>query len=340
MHARDRNDDVHARADDLTRSSDNGEDVAASKPESTEASKCDEVMKDSALKDTVTSAMPASERDAIIKKFVDELEDWKEMQQQMYKVQLKRKEDYHLELLASEWSRRRGELEHKLRGGVERCRQLAAQLAAATQDLQLRAFRSTARENKLLEAKKALEAHYTSKFQELREASQKMEADMNHQLRLKELAVEEERARVQSLEKQIDVLKRNLMNIEKEAESRCSGLTKDQTASLIQELRCLEEKLESAVQSKSFFKEQWGRAVRELHLMKLAGRRQVLARLRSDRRRLSGPGADLMEEREESGVEKSEMDINKLKDDFYMDILANTPTVETHSVMSKARRAR
>ncbi|VVC98699.1 unnamed protein product [Leptidea sinapis] len=72
-----------------------------------------------------------------------------------------------------------------------------------------------------------------------------MEADMNHQLRLKELAVEEERARVQSLEKQIDVLK-----------------------------RCLEEKLESAVQSKSFFKEQWARAVRELHLMKLAGRRQ------------------------------------------------------------------
>lgn len=58
-----------------------------------------------------------------------------------------------------------------------------------------------------MDAKKGLESHYTAKYQELREASQKMEDDMNHQLKLKDMRVEELELKVQQLEKQVDVLK-------------------------------------------------------------------------------------------------------------------------------------
>ncbi|XP_050349904.1 centrosomal protein of 120 kDa-like [Nymphalis io] len=280
----------------------------------------------------INSALSSADRDTVMKKYVEELEDWKEKQQELFKIQLKRKEDYHLDLLANEWEKRRSELEYKLSKGIEQCRNLAADLSRATEDFRLRGYRNTERERKLLDAKKALEAHYTSKYQELREASQKMEDDMNHQLKLKDMNIEELQQKVQLLKKNNDVLKNNMKNFEKTAENKYSGLTKDQTASLIQELRCLEEKLDSAVQSKAFFKEQWGRAVRELHLIKLSTRRQMLTQLRQERRQLGEMSLDPIEDKEENN--QCHIDIDKLKDNYYVEILANSPALNSHTILS------
>ncbi|XP_026325931.1 centrosomal protein of 120 kDa isoform X2 [Hyposmocoma kahamanoa] len=267
--------------------------------------------------DLVKMALTPTERDAIMQKFVDELEDWKEKQQELYKCQLQRKEEYHLELLAKEWAKKRVELECKLSKGVEQCRALAADLSRATEDFRLRGYRNTEREKK-----------------ELRLASQQMEDDMKHQIKLKDMRIEELEAKVQQLQKQVDVLQNNLRNNEKEAETKYSGLTKGQTASLIQELRCLEEKLDSAVQSKAFFKEQWGRAVRELHLSKLHTRKQMLSQLQQDRQQLGEMGLDPIPD--ENSTSQSQIDLKRLKDDFYVDILANTPALDTHSMISAA----
>ncbi|KAG6453017.1 uncharacterized protein LOC115445376 [Manduca sexta] len=309
--------------------------VNESKPESEpiklETSKSDTCITNNHF-DKVRNVLTSMDRDAIMQKFVDELEDWKEKQQELFKCQLRRKEEYHLDLLAKEWAKKRVELECKLSKGIEQCRNLAADLSRATDDFRLRGYRNTEREKKLLEAKKALESHYTAKYQELRDASQKMEDDMNHRLKLKDMRIDELQLSVAQLEKQVDVLKNNIKNSEKEAESKYSGLTKDQTASLIQELRCLEEKLDSAVQSKSFFKEQWGRAVRELHLLKLSTRRQMLSQLQQDRRQLGQMGLQTIEDQEENN--HNPVDIKKLKDDFYADILTNMPTLESNSVIS------
>ncbi|XP_061719670.1 centrosomal protein of 120 kDa-like [Cydia pomonella] len=300
-----------------------------STPVKLETSKSDTCIRND--KDMVKRVIPYEERDNIMQKFVDELEDWKEKQQELYKIQLQRKEEYHLELLSREWSKKRTELESKLGRGVEQCRRLAADLARATDDFRLRGYRNTEREKKLLDAKNALETHYTAKYQELREASQKMEDDMNHRLKLKDMRIEELEAKVMQLERQLETMKINAKNIEKESESKYSGLTKDQTASLIQELRCLEQKLDSAVQSKAFFKEQWGRAVRELHLHKLHTRRQMLAQLRHDRRQLGQMGLDTIQDQDEKA---EQVDMERLKDDFYVDILANMPVIESNSIIS------
>ncbi|XP_049871375.1 centrosomal protein of 120 kDa isoform X2 [Pectinophora gossypiella] len=285
-------------------------------------------------KDLIKLAIPSMDRDALMQKFVNELEDWKEHQQELFKVHLKRKEEYHLELLAKEWAKKQVELECKLSAGIEQCRHLAADLSRATDDFRLRGFRNTEREKKLQDAKKALEAHYTDKYQQLRLASQKMEDDMNHQLALKDMRIEELQLKIRQMDKQMDALKNNLKNNEKENENKYSGLTKDQTASLIQELRCLEEKLDSAVQSKAFFKEQWGRAVRELHLSKLTTRRQLLSQLQRDRRQLGDMGLDTIPD--ERSLNQSHVDMKKLKDDFYVDLLANTPALDSHSIISNS----
>ncbi|XP_038222168.1 uncharacterized protein LOC119839800 [Zerene cesonia] len=324
-------DDVQEEKNELvgdTEKEDNNlEDLIEREPVKLEATKSDTCFTAN-VRDAVNKVMTAADRDTIMQKYVDELEDWKEQQQKLFKIQLKRKEDYHLELLAGEWAKRRAELEGRLARGVEQCRQLAADLSRATGDFALRGHRNAQRERKLLEAKKALEEHYTAKYKDLREASQKMEDDMNHQLKVKDRTIEDLQLKIQKMENIIDGLKMDLKNVEKDAESRCSGLTKDQTASLIQEL------VSKYMLTNAFFKEQWGRAVRELHRAKLAARRQLLHTLRDQRRQLAD-GLDPIEDQEEIVMDdKNEVDINKLKDDFYVDILANSPAMESRSLIS------
>lgn len=69
---------------------------------------------------------------------------------------MKRKEEYHLELLANEWTKKRVELEYKLNKGIEQCRNLAADLSRATEDFRLKGFRNTEREKKV----KILDGYY------------------------------------------------------------------------------------------------------------------------------------------------------------------------------------
>lgn len=65
-----------------------------------------------------------------------------------------------------------------------------------------------------------------------------------------------------------------------------ASLTKDQTASLLQELKILEEKLDNAQKGKSFFKEQWGKAVREIHKMKVDHQQAMQVQIKNSKEEL------------------------------------------------------
>lgn len=63
-------------------------------------------------------------------------------------------------------------------------------------------------------------------------------------------------------------------------------LTQDQTASLLQDLKGMEEKLNNVQKSKSFFKEQWGKAVREIHRMKMEHQQAVEVQIKNSKEEL------------------------------------------------------
>lgn len=64
------------------------------------------------------------------------------------------------------------------------------------------------------------------------------------------------------------------------------SLTQDQTASLLQEVKILEEKLDNAQKGKEFFREQWGKAVRELHKMKVDYQQAMEVQIKNSREEL------------------------------------------------------
>lgn len=107
-----------------------------------------------------------------------------------------------------------------------------------------------------------------------------------------QLSILEERknaleAKVEPLQVEYDKLKKIVDEQAEELEVYRKGyLTPDQTASLLQDLRGMEEKVNNAQKSKSFFKEQWGLAVREIHKMKLEHQQAVEVHIKNSKEEL------------------------------------------------------
>ncbi|XP_078047958.1 protein rha [Augochlora pura] len=225
--------------------------------------------------------------DSLAYKIVDELETWKERQKEIFKVELKRKEDRHLNLLSQEWQKHRESLEGKLACSVEQCKMLANSLNNATEDLRSRRLKSLEKEARLIKANEELQWSYETKLRELRESYHSMQ--------------EEHMAKVTALEKKKTILETQVDQLStdngklqsllaKQAEEletyQKGSLTQDQTATLLQELKGLEEKLQTTQESKLFFKEKYAAAVREIHRMKKEYQQAIKVQIKNSKEEL------------------------------------------------------
>nr|CAD7409007.1 unnamed protein product [Timema poppensis] len=180
---------------------------------------------------------PAILDDKIASKIVEELEDWKDKQQELFKAQLQRKEEEHLTVLMEEWRKKRNEIESRMNRDAELCHQLVENLNKATEDLRIKMAKNDERELELRHTRDEMEIKFTRKLQDLKDASRRMEDDIKH----KECVVKEVKAdlevRLSALQQENKLLQETLKLQEQELDKmRKSSLTKDQTASLLQEL--------------------------------------------------------------------------------------------------------
>ncbi|KAL6436896.1 hypothetical protein ACFW04_004925 [Cataglyphis niger] len=225
--------------------------------------------------------------DSLAYKIVDELETWKDRQKEMFKAELKRKEERHLNILSDEWRKQKENLESKLACSVEQCKILANSLNNATEDLKTRRLKSLENETRLIKANEDLQWRYETKLQELKDSLDVMQNDFT----LKIIKLEEKKT---ALEAQVEILLYENETLKSSTSKQAdelqmyqkASLTKDQTASLLQELKILEEKLDNAQKGKSFFKEQWGKAVREIHKMKVDHQQAMQVQIKNSKEEL------------------------------------------------------
>ncbi|KAG5321241.1 CE120 protein, partial [Pseudoatta argentina] len=232
--------------------------------------------------------------DSLAYKIVDELETWKERQKEMFKAELKRKEERHLNMLSEEWRMQKENLESKLAYSVEQCKTLANSLNNATEDLRKRRLKSLENETRLIKANEDLQWRYETKLQELKDLLNTTQSDLTSKIaKLKEKKV--------ALEAQMEILSFENENMKSSISKQMdelqmyqkASLTQDQTASLLQEVKILEEKLDNAQKGKEFFREQWGKAVRELHRMKVDYQQAMQVQIKNSREELMS--ADIAE---------------------------------------------
>ncbi|XP_015432200.1 PREDICTED: centrosomal protein of 120 kDa-like [Dufourea novaeangliae] len=225
--------------------------------------------------------------DSLAYKIVDELETWKERQKEIFKVELKRKEDRHLNLLSQEWQKHKESLEAKLACSVKQCKMLANSLNNATEDLRTRRLKSLEKETRLIKANEELHWSYESKLRELRESYHTMQDEL-----MSKISALEKRKTI--LETQVEELSTERERLQllatKQAEElktyQKGSLTQHQTATLLQELKTLEEKLQHAQDSKSFFKSKWATAVREIHRLKQEYQEAIQVQIKNSKEEL------------------------------------------------------
>ncbi|CAL7937004.1 unnamed protein product [Xylocopa violacea] len=225
--------------------------------------------------------------DSLVYKIVDELETWKDRQMEIFKVELKRKEDRHLNLLSQEWQKHKESLETKLACSVEQCKMLANSLNSATEDLRTRRLKSLEKETRLIKANEELQWRYEVKLRELKESLRTMQEELTLKINVLEKRKISLETEVEELNSENERLQLLVTKQSEELEAYQKGsLTQDQTANLLQELKTLEEKLQHAQETKSFFKEQWAKAVREIHRMKTEHQKAIQVQIKNSKEEL------------------------------------------------------
>lgn len=258
-------------------------------------------------------------------KICEELEDWKEKQQEMFRFELKKKTDRHLKKLSNEWLKKKFELEEDLKKRIEDCQMLKEKLINALEDLTQRSEQLAVKEEELKIAKEELDKKYTMKFQELRKASKLHEFDMEDKIHEATAEKAELYKKLEESRKEILRLQDALLNQEVP-----NHHSKEQTANLISEIRSLEQKLEKAVESKTFFKEQWGKAVRELHRMKEEEQQQLKWQIQKNRQELQTLGLVKEISQEVGEMKKDQSTIKNIRNE-----LANFISVNNESLMDR-----
>uniref|UniRef100_A0A673IJA7 Centrosomal protein of 120 kDa-like n=1 Tax=Sinocyclocheilus rhinocerous TaxID=307959 RepID=A0A673IJA7_9TELE len=200
-----------------------------------------------------------------------ELEMWKEMQEDLFDNQLKQKELSHMQALAEEWRKRDHQREALIKKKEMEYSLLEEQLQKTLSDLEKREKALAHAEMETQRLQRELRSEHEFSMRELQDSGRRLREDCAHQVEL-------ERSKVRQLE---DLLAQQRQQVNT-AENKCKQLEKEfelyrDQQNVRPEVRLqseinlltlekveLERKLESATKSKLHYKQQWGRALKEL----------------------------------------------------------------------------
>ncbi|KAK5641909.1 hypothetical protein RI129_010456 [Pyrocoelia pectoralis] len=213
---------------------------------------------------------PILDEQIAIEELVD-LQKWKDKQKAQYTADLKWQQKQQLASLQEEWCEKKKQMEEKLTKSVIKCETITIELQNAMNALR---------------AKKAIEQK--EEEMRLKEDCELQDIVEKNTLKFAESDPSLLISTVSKLEYDNQHLKRTIdgQRIEMEQVKK-TALTKEQTTNLLQQLRGLEEKFHDAQKSKTYFKDQWKKAVREIHDLKFEDQKQMQQRIQSQKIELS-----------------------------------------------------
>lgn len=204
-----------------------------------------------------------------------ELEMWKEGQEKMFENQLKQKETVYMKALAEEWKKRDKEREILMKKKMVEYAQLEDQLRKTLSDLEKREKQLAANEQEVARMKTDLQREHDRKLQDVREASRRMKEDCDHQVELERLKCKEIESLIERYKREIADLEKKNQNQEKEFAVYKEQQNTKPEVRLQSEINLLtlekvelERKLDAIAKSKVHYKQQWGRALKELARLK------------------------------------------------------------------------
>ncbi|XP_044518024.1 centrosomal protein of 120 kDa isoform X3 [Gracilinanus agilis] len=239
---------------------------------------------------TETQAEP---RETLEYKAALELEMWKEMQEDLFENQLKKRELAHMQALAEEWKKRDRERESLVKKKVAEYTILEGKLQKTLTDLEKREQQLASAETELQRKKKELHLDHERSLQELQDSIRRIKEECTHQVdleisKMKQLETEKQRLQQQLHDAEIKykTLEKEFQHFKEQQNSKPEIRLQSEINILTLEKVELERKLESATKSKLHYKQQWSRALKELARLKQREQESQMARLKKQQEEL------------------------------------------------------
>lgn len=239
------------------------------------------------------SEIQVEPRETLEYKAALELEMWKEMQEDIFESQLKQKELAHMQALAEEWKKRDRERESLVKKKVAEYSILEGKLQQALTELESREQQLVTAETELQRERKELQLERERNLQELQDSVRRARDDCVHQVELERLKLkqlEEDKHRLQQqlndAENKYKILEKDFQQFKDQQNNKPEIRLQSEINLLTLEKVELERKLESAAKSKLHYKQQWGRALKELARLKQKEQESQMARLKKQQEEL------------------------------------------------------
>ncbi|XP_059160002.1 centrosomal protein of 120 kDa-like [Physella acuta] len=256
-----------------------------------------------------------------------ELELWKENQEKEFEKKLKLKEATHMRTLAEEWKKRDTEREVLTQKKLAEYKHLEDQLRNTLTDLEKREKKLALNEHEVMKLRSDLQREHDRKLQEMKEASRRMKEDCDHQVELQKMKLKEIEEICSRYKQELNESEKKYRALEKEFSLYKEQQTKTPEVRLQSEINLLnmeklelERKLDAASKSKLHYKQQWGRALKEVARLKqkeqdLAKAQLLRQQQELEHMRLRYLAAEEKEivNKESKELEEIKVQINKLK---------------------------
>ncbi|XP_060894833.1 centrosomal protein of 120 kDa [Labrus mixtus] len=266
---------------------------------------------------------PTAPRETLEYRTALELELWKEEQEDLFDDQLRKKELSHMQALAEEWRRRDREREALVKKKEVEYNVLEEKLQKTLSDLERREKQLAEAELETQRLQRELRAEHDLTQRALQESSRRLQQDFDHRAALERERVrlmEEERGRLlqqiadgesryKQLEKEFQ-LYREQQNVRPEfrLQSEINLLTLEKVE--------LERKLESTTKSKLHYKQQWGRALKELARFKQREQENAMTRLKKQQAELEAMRLRYLATEQKEAVQQDRQELDDIRNEL------------------------
>ncbi|KAM9810498.1 centrosomal protein of 120 kDa [Neosynchiropus ocellatus] len=231
-----------------------------------------------------------------------ELELWKEEQKLLFEDEMKKKQLSSLQAQAEEWRRRDREREAVIKKKESEYDHMVERLEKTLADLEKRERQLERKEKQLAES----ESQAQRLQQQLQESSRRLQLDSDHRVALEREKASDWEARYKQLERDFQAF-REQQNLRPEVRLQC-----DINLLTLEKVE-LERKLESTTKSKLHYKQQWGRALKELARFKQREQESAVTRLKRQQAELDDMRVQFLAAQEKNLVQVDRQELDHIK---------------------------
>ncbi|XP_060787860.1 centrosomal protein of 120 kDa isoform X2 [Neoarius graeffei] len=252
-----------------------------------------------------------------------ELEMWKEMQEDLFENQLKQKELSHMQALAEEWRKRDQEREALVKKKEMEYNLLEEQLQKALANLERREETLAQAEMETRRLQQEMRVEHEFSMRELQDSTRRLHEDCAHQVELERSKVrqlEQDLARRQQqvidAEKKYKLLEKEFQHYRDQQNARPEIHLQSEINLLRLEKAELERKLESTTKSKLHYKQQWGRALKELARFKQREQENAMMRLKKQQQELEHMRLRYLAAEEKEAVKNEKHELQDIRNEL------------------------